>query len=371
MRITYDATPLLMRSAGVKNYHHALLRRLIPSIWPHELKLFPFLGELTPNENLRSNYPPWGTKLRLAGVLASNYLHLPTPAWGSRGADVFHLTHHLFHPPGRPILTSMVHDPTPLTMPECHTVSNIRYFERFVRHTLPRLEGLITPSHAVKRDLISQFGAEEHRITVVHHGVDEDFFEASPASRQVARRTYKLPDRYVLSVGSIEPRKNLARLAHAYAGLPEKLQKEAPLLIVGDAGWKNEAIRQALESSRHIRTIGYVRRELLPAVYSEASVFVFPSLYEGFGMPLLEAMAAGAPVVTSNVSAMPEVVGDCGLKVDPYDVDALSEALRSVLEDPQTATLMGAQARQRAHRFTWDRCAEETKSFFEAVSGLV
>ena len=364
MKVVYDATPLLMRSAGVKNYHDALLRRLTLAIWPHRLDLFPFLPGLRPNRNESSNYSSFETKWRLAAVLASNYLHAPTARLAARGADIFHLTHHLWNPPPGPLWTTMVHDPTPALMPEFHTESNVRYFRLFVEQTLPRLEALLVPSYAVKRDLVRYCGASEERITVVHHGVDEDFFEATPAQREVARRTYDLPDRYVLSVGSMEPRKNLVRLAQAYAALPAALQAQFPLVVVGASGWKNAEIRKALAASPHIRPVGYVTRELLPAVYEACSLFVFPSLYEGFGMPLLEAMAAGAPVLTSNVSAMPEVVGDCGLLADPHDVGAMTEAMRLALEDPTAAALMGGNARQRARRFTWERCALETKMFF-------
>ena len=365
MKVLYDATPLLMRSAGVKNYHHALLRQLIPAIWPHQIALYPWLEGLPPNENQRSNYSAWKTYAGLGTMLASNWLRLPLARIQARGADLFHVTHHLWRPPQLGLLTSMVHDPTPLTMPECHTESNIRYFERFVRHTLPRLDALIVPSHAVKRDLVRECGASEERITVIPHGVDEDFFQATPAQREVARQSYELPDRYMLFVGSVEPRKNLMGLLDALELLPDNLRRQFPLLLVGPHGWKNERIQKRLARTDHVRVLGYVRRELLPAVYESCSLFVFPSLYEGFGMPALEAMAAGAPVLASNVSALPEVVGDAGLLVRPDDPRKMAESMRHALEDQHTAALMGGHARQRARQFTWERCAMETKKFFE------
>lgn len=367
MKVLYDATPLLMRSAGVKNYHYALLRRLIPIIWPFEMELFPWLRDLPANENERSNYPKLQTFAGLGAVLTSNYLGLPFARMACRGADLFHMTHHLWHPPTSLRLSSMVHDPTPLTLPECHTESNIRYFERFVEKTLPKLDGVITPSYAVKRDLVRDCGASEERITVIPHGVDEDFFEATPAQREVARQTYDLPDRYVLFVGSVEPRKNLLRLLEAYDILPEKLRAQYPLLLVGPPGWNNQEIQKRLTKTRHVRVVGFVRRELLPAVYESCSLFAFPSLYEGFGMPALEAMAAGAPVMASKRSALPEVVGESGLLVHPKKPEEMAEAMRGLLEDPHTAALMGGQARQRARQFTWERCALETKKFFEEM----
>lgn len=370
MRILYDAIPLLMRSAGVKNYHHALLSRLLPAIAPHTVELFPYLGELTPNRNEQSNYPPLATKLRLAGVLASNYLGLPYAAPAAARADLFHVTNHLQRPPGGVRLSSIIHDPTPLTMPDCHTPTNIRYFEIFVRKTLPRLQGVITPSEAVKRDIAARFSYPEEKIQVIAHGVDEDFFDATGAARQAAKAAYSLPEKYVLFLGALEPRKNLARLIEAYARLPEKLRRENPLVVAGASGWKNQKIRRAAKKARYVHSAGYIDRKLLPALYHMASVFAFPSLYEGFGMPLLEAMAAGVPVLTSNVSAMPEVAGEAAVYCDPRSVEGIAEALQALLEDPSRAALLGERGRARARLFTWEKTAQRTMRFFETVAGL-
>src|SRR5690606_25455934 len=160
---------------------------------------------------------------------------------------------------------------------------------------------------------------------------------------------------------------NLTRLLEAFWSLPEKAQRNCPLVIAGATGWKNDDIGRMIAKNPNVRPIGYVSRELLPALYESCTLFAFPSHYEGFGMPILEAMAAGAPVITSNVSAMPEVVGDAGILVDPNDDSAIADAMQSILDDPQTASLMGGAARQRARRFTWENCALETKTFFENV----
>ncbi len=363
MRILYDATPLLMRSAGVKNYHHALLVRLLPRLRPHQLRLFPFLDSVGRNHNERSNYSGAATLPRLAAVLASNYLRLPVGEWAARKADLFHLTPHLMHPPSRPRLTSMVHDPTPLLHPEWHTAGNVRYFRHFAGRLLPRLAGIIVPSQAVKRDL-----AEHHpRITVIPHGVDPDFFPPGPLEPE--RRAYDLPDRYLLFLGSLEPRKNLATLLDAYRLLPEELRHEYPLVIGGASGWKNRPLRRRLqaEQAAGLRLIGYVPPAALPLVYAGASVFVFPSLYEGFGMPVLEAMAGGAPVVTSNLSALPEVTGDAALLVDPRSPSELAKAIQRVLGDSELAERLREAGRRRARELTWEKTALATKAFFEQI----
>lgn len=373
MKIVYDATPLLLRSAGVKNYHHSLLIRLLPRIRPHAIQLFPFLRSVGRNRHERSNYSRGATLVRLGAVLASNYARLPVGWWATRGADLFHVTHHLLHPPGgasgRPRLTSFVHDPTCVLMPEFHRASNVRYFRHFVREVLPRVAGVIVPSQAVKRDLVERLGIQDEKVTAIPHGVEEEFFPPGPLEPE--RRAFDLPDHYILFLGAMEPRKNLATLLEAYRLLPEDLRRAHPLVVAGASGWKNKALRSALEREKPhgVRALGYVPPQALPLVYAGASVFVFPSLYEGFGMPLLEAMAAGAPVVTSNGSAMPEVVGDAGLMVDPKSASELARAIERVLADPTLAASMAERGRRRARGFTWEKAALATKAFFERVVG--
>lgn len=366
MRILYDAAPLLMRSAGVKNYHYELLKRLPAAAAAHSFRLFPFLSGLPRNDNQRSNYPFLASWLRIGCVSASNYLKAPFAAAAARGADIFHVTPHLFDPPAGPVLTSTIHDPTPLLMPQCHTAGNIRYFERFAARTLPRLAGAVAPSEAVKTDLVAHCGADADKVCVIPHGVAPDFFDAAQERRQAARRAYALPPRFLLAVGSIEPRKNLERLIAAYAGLPAVLRRRVPLVLAGPRGWRDDAIRRRIEQADGVQATGYVRRALLPALYAAASAFVFPSLYEGFGLPLLEAMAAGAPLVASNRAAMPEVVGDAGLLVDPLDVDALRRAIERILEDEPLAAKLAAAGRKRARTFTWEKTAAATLQFLEA-----
>jgi len=370
VKIVYDATPLLMRSAGVKNYHHSLIEKLLDLVGPAgvSLDLFPYLDGLAPNDNERSNYPFPTTALRLAGILGCNYAGYPYAAAAVKDASLFHMTQHLWRPPSGVRLTSMVHDPTPITLPKCHTASNIRYFERFVRDVLPRLDGIITPSETVREELMNELSVDGEKIRAIPHGVDPDFYEVSQAQFQVARETYGLPPHFVLFVGSMEPRKNLERLAQAFDMLPAKMQSEYPLVIAGTSGWKNDQIRARLGKNKNVHLIGYVRRELLPAVYASCAAFVFPSLYEGFGLPVVEAMAAGAPVICSNVSALPEVAGGGAMLVDPQDVDGWTTAMVKVLSDPHRAKVMADAGRQRSRSFSWNRTATETLEFFASVA---
>lgn len=365
MNILYDATPLLMRSAGVKNYHYNLLRHLIPEISPHLLRLFPYLNTLKPNRNQASNYPRGQTLVRLGGVLASNYLGLPLADWACRESDLFHVTPHLWKMPRGVCLTSMIHDPTPALLPECHTGSNIRYFHNFMREVAPRLRRIMVPSEAVRKDLSVYFGLPPEKMRAIPHGVDEDFFETTSAALYLVRQKYNLPEDYILFVGAFEPRKNVLRLVRAFLKLPAELRRRHPLVLAGASGWKNTEILRAVEAAPGVHLAGYVRRGLLPALYHSAKLFVLPSLYEGFGLPLLEAMAARLPVVTSTSSAMPEVTGDHAVLADPHSTEELTAAMQKLLEDQETAAKMGEAGRVHARRFTWERTALATKMFFE------
>ncbi|MBI3667600.1 MAG: glycosyltransferase family 4 protein [Acidobacteria bacterium] len=371
MRILYDATPLLLRSAGVKNYHYLLLRHLLPLAAPHTIELFPFLRNPGRNRNEGSNYPPVATALRLSVWLADNYLRVPVGRWAGRRADLFHLTQHLLHPTAvgqRLRLTSFIHDLSCLLMPQYHTASNVRYFRHFARDVLPRLAGVLVPSHAVEQELIEHLGVAPERVNVVPHGVEQRFFQPGPF--EAALKAYGLPERYILFVGAAEPRKNVSTLLEACRLLPADLRRDYPLVLAGASGWKNAALWEAVERDRPIgvRPIGYVAPELLPAVYKQAAVFVFPSLYEGFGLPLLEAMAAGTPVVTSNVSAMPEVVGEAGLTVDPRSPAELARAIEHLLSDRALAAQLAEAGRRRAREFTWGKTALATKAFFDHLA---
>lgn len=371
MNIVYDATPLLMRSAGVKNYHYALLKELIPTFSPHLIDLFPFLKTLTPNQNERSNYPTADTCVRLGALLASNYSGFSLASLATRRAHLFHTTQHIWRLPHTVCLTSQIHDLTPLTFPNCHTASTIRYFKNFVDNTLPRLAGILVPSNAVKKDLTNQFFVPPEKITVVYHGVDNKFFSPSDSTIHLIRKKYRLPKKFILFVGAMEPRKNLETVILAHSSMKDELQNDYPLVIAGTTGWKSTEIHRLASRSHHIILTGYVHDSLLPALYHSASLFVFPSLYEGFGMPLTEAMAAGLPIVASNRGAIPEVVGNAAILTDPLSVSEITAGMQRILETPRIAETLGETGRQRAQQFTWAKTAAQTKTFFERTLGSI
>ncbi|MGC8795103.1 MAG: glycosyltransferase family 4 protein, partial [Bryobacteraceae bacterium] len=205
---------------------------------------------------------------------------------------------------------------------------------------------------------------------VVWPGVAEAFFRARPEQAGPLRERYNLRRPYALFVGTIEPRKNVTRLLEAWQGLPAELRQRYELVIAGPEGWNEaEAVRRLRSGLPGVRYLGYVPEADLPALTAGATAFVYPSLYEGFGLPLAQAMAAGVPVLTSAVSSLPEIAGDAALLADPMSVAEIRAGLERLLESESLRSRLAAAARQRAEAFRWERAAQQSWQFFERISG--
>lgn len=275
-------------------------------------------------------------------------------------------------PGGRTRRIVTIHDAFAYIYPETHNrLDNWRYSWQ-LRHAARRAHAVITVSQCSRRDLVHYLGLEATRVQVTPEGVDPAF---APMSDSAARRAtldrYGIRPPYLLYVGGINARKNIDRLFAAYARLREHLPG-LTLVIGGKRQWQTDAIDAALQRldlGHHVHFTGYVADADLPALYSAAEVFVFPSLYEGFGLPPLEAMACGTPVVTSNVSALPEVVGDAALTVDPFDTDALAAAIKRVITDAALCADLRRRGSERAAGFSWERTARATLAIYEHVLG--
>jgi glycosyltransferase involved in cell wall biosynthesis len=230
------------------------------------------------------------------------------------------------------------------------------YYRRLVPRSIRRADRVIAVSSSVLGELVEQFGVSEDDIAIVSPAVDTARFRPLSGDEvsRVARR-YGLNGSYILFTGTLEPRKNVVGLLDAYAGLPPALRARFPLVLVGGKGWLDARITQRIQELAELPIIatGYVPDEDLPAIYCGAALFVYPSFYEGFGMPPLEAMACGVPVITSDRSSLPEVVGDAAIKVAPGDTHALSRAIELVLCDDARAARMRELGLRRARRFTW------------------
>jgi glycosyltransferase involved in cell wall biosynthesis len=231
---------------------------------------------------------------------------------------------------------------------------------------------VIVPSETTKADVVDQLQIDPGRIAVIPWGCDERFQpQEDPTRLALVRRKYRLPGRYVLFVGTLEPRKNLTTLLKAYAMLRAGGQDEdAKLVVVGRKGWLYDEVFEtvrALALHRDVLFTDFVDDADLPDLYRGASLFVLPSFYEGFGLPILEAMASGVPVIASNTSSMPEVAGEAALLIDPRNPQAMAEAMAGVLADEQLRKTMTQRGLARAQCFTWESVAQKTLALYAAL----
>lgn len=287
---------------------------------------------------------------------------------------------HLFHTPNYVLMpfngstVTTVHDLSYLRYPECHPPERIKFMQWHLPETLQRANAIITDSHFIREELAATLSVDLSRIHVVPLGVEPNFFVRSELDLAPILQKWKLRYKsYLLVVATQEPRKNLVRLTLAYSALPQSLRARYPLVLVGARGWLGEelaAALQPLELSGQVRRLGYVTQQELPLIYAGALGFAFPSLYEGFGLPILEAMASGVPVLTSDVASMPEVSGPDALLVNPDDIDAIRSGLQRVVEDAAWRTRAISSGLERAQAYSWARCVADTVNVYKRVLKL-
>jgi glycosyltransferase involved in cell wall biosynthesis len=263
-----------------------------------------------------------------------------------------------------------VHDLTLLLLPETHS-ARVRWSQLpFLERSLDRARAIVADSAATAADLRFHFPSTAGRVQVVYPGVEPAFAPAGADEVRRIRGELGLPDGYLLSVGTLEPRKNLALLLDAWEALRrEDPEATPPLVLAGGKGWHSARLERRIArlAPLGLRHLGRVDDARLVELFQAARVFVYPSLYEGFGLPALEAMACGVPVVASDAASLPEVVGDAGVTVDPRNPEALAVALQELLADPEKAAELGRRGRARAARFSWERAAAEMAGVFEAA----
>ncbi|MFL5732310.1 MAG: glycosyltransferase family 4 protein, partial [Chloroflexia bacterium] len=266
-----------------------------------------------------------------------------------------------------------VHDLIFLRYPEKYRPAKRRYLKAMTTWSARHAAHVIAVSEATRRDVISLLGVEPGRVTTVHNGVSEQFKPLGREEREAFRREKSVTGRAILYLGTLEPRKNLVTLLTAFAALAQEPGcRDVTLLIGGSKGWYYEEIfttaeRLGLVAGERVRFLGRVPDEELPLWYNIADIFAYPSLYEGFGLPALEAMACGTPVIASNTSSLPEVVGDAGILAGPGDVDAWCAAIRRLLSDAGDAAVLSERGLRRAGTFSWDRAARETSAVYRRV----
>ncbi len=357
MRIGFDASKALAPRDGIGRYARELLRALVELDAGVELELFGLaaVGEAEAREQLGLPSARLGVH---RGWLMPDQI------------DVFHST--AWHvPPGcaAPIVFTC-HDLTFLTHPACHTLDNkVHCLSGLLRANLAGAHFLAV-SQATADSLDQQLGIGADRVEVIHHAPSPNL---RPLPRKQARR--HLHERFgidgapVLAVATLEPRKNLVRLIDAYADLDADLRQAHPLVIAGGGGWKNEDLIARCAEIGTAHRLDPEGDDDLSLLYSAAAVFAYPSLAEGFGLPVVEAMACGAPVITSNLSSLPEVAGDAAWLIDPHDTADIREALDELLASPEHRRRLRALGRKRAASFSWAETARRTLALYRRLIG--
>jgi len=284
---------------------------------------------------------------------------------------LLHTPNYVLMPFDGPALTT-VHDLSWLSYPDAHPVERVKFLDRHLPKTLARADLVLTDSEFIAAEIATRFALPRAKIRAIPLGVDAAYHPRTAEEILATLAKHRLEhSAYLLVVATLEPRKNLARLVRAYAALPTATKARHPLVIVGARGWLNHELERTLtplEAAGIVRRLGYVGEDELPALYAGAHAFAFPSLYEGFGLPVLEAMASGVPVLTSNVSSLPEVAGDAALLVDPNDEDALREGLVRLLDDSAWRTNASARGLARSRDYPWSRCVDATIDAYRAVN---
>lgn len=376
MRLAFNATSLLSPLTGIGQYSRQLALGLkqrsdihasffYGAAWQEEVRNEAIPGAATVLPWVRKNIP--------VSYALRRFIQEQRFAAGTRRHhfDVYHEPNILPLPFDGPSVVT-IHDLSWIRHPEMHPIERVRAMNKYFEPGLRRATVLLTDSEFVKSEVVETFGIDPQCIESIPLGVESLF---RPRQAQETRATLDRNGlshgKYLLAVGTLEPRKNLSLALKAYARLPEHLRRHYPLVLVGMKGWLTSSLETELApmlQSGEVKQLGYLTREELAHMISSATTLVYPSIYEGFGLPPLEAMASAVPVIASNVSSIPEVVGNTGILIDPMDVNAATEAMRLLVEDGDLRDKLALEAFERSKIFTWDHCIDRTiQSYYRAI----
>ncbi len=376
--IGIDYTAAAHQSAGIGRFVRELTRALAGQHPEQDVRLFVTGARAC-------DLPPYPGRFeyRTSRLSERNHtrlwhrLRLPLPVeWWTGDIDLFHATDFTLPPTRRKTRTVLtIPDLSYERYPSETMPGMLKYLQTVVPRSVERADHVIAISETTRADLVELYGVAPNKVSAISLGVDPRFsIQRTEQQVRLLREKYRLPEGpFVLTVGTMQPRKNHRRLIEAFYRLPESLRMAFTLVIAGGKGWGydevEEYVRQ-LGPDRRVVFTGFVDDGDLPALYRAAAVFAYPALYEGFGLPVLEAMASGVPVLTSNVSSLPEVTGPVAAElVDPLDVESIRDGLERLLDDPDRRSRLRELGIERAASYTWERTADEVWAVYERLLG--
>lgn len=369
MKIAIEARPIKWSyGTGIGNYTYCLIQKL---------------GEVDRSNDYTFLWPEPGSAAELPFPRSHNIYNLPKddereeieiPLWlAGEQVDLFHLPQNGFRMPQVKTckIVVTIHDLIPYFLPEMVRPSFLKRFTREMPYIVERADQIVTVSHASKQDIIAVFGIEPSKITVLPSAPSAAYRPLPPeATRRKLASDYGIKKRFILYVGGLNPRKNVAELIQAYAKINRELHDGQQLLILGPEckhRFRLQLLAEALGLKDQVIFPGFVANNDLPFFYNGADLFVYPSLYEGFGLPPIEAMACGTPVITSNVSSLPEVVGQAALQVAPHDTLQLAECIFRVLDDLNLRRSLVTKGLERSANYSWDCIARQMLNLYQTV----
>jgi glycosyltransferase involved in cell wall biosynthesis len=371
VRVGIDATALPPQPVGAGNYIIQLIRALVTADFDHQFVIYtqkhgPDLINLP-----RDGEVEWQVVDDMSPGVRLIWEQTRFPGLiGRTRIDLLHSLH--YTKPLRLPCASVVtfHDMTFFLYPHLHTRARRWFFPQMMRLSAKQADAIISVSESTRRDAIRLLGIDPEKVSTTQLGVDAVFrvINDLQAKEEIVSK-YDLPEKFILYLGTIEPRKNLSLLIRAYRLLVDSGTR-LKLILVGKYGWMYEEVCKLvseLNLEEMVRFTGYIPQEQLPLVYNLASLFVYPTIYEGFGLPVLEAMACGVPVITSDIASLPEIVGEAGILVPTGDLDALFDAMKLVTHDKELREKLTNQGLLRARDFSWERTAQLTQQVYQKV----
>ncbi len=375
MRIGIDVRPMVSEGTGVGSYALNLIKNIASLDSNNNYTLFS--NSFKDRISLESLHLPLNFKLKdywvpnriLRGLW--NYISYPPIESFVGDVDIFHSPHSIPIPVRKAKLIVTIHDLYFLKYPDMVGRDVIEDHRRLSTNYLIKVRKIITVSDNSKKDIIELFDVNPEKITVIYEGVDDIFRVVNEdTSLENVRKKYRLPHEFILFIGTISPRKNPGGLIESISILRKRGLKDISLIMIGPEGFKaGEVLRLIYERNIEdsVRHIGYVPYEDMPYIYNMASLLVYPSLYEGFGLPPLEAMACGVPVIASNISSIPEILGDAALLVDPYNPGEIADYIEKILNDESLRSSHIEKGLKKAASYSWEDTAKKVLKVYEEI----